>query len=160
MLSPLYLKLYARKGYPAIIHNDKAFFQLCCEHFGFLLKDYKFEVLLFGRNDRGEVNVAAVFFNEKLRVRIAKEYRFLLPILSVSKASENKLVFDLSELAVQYGFENNNGSYYEESKQLRSLDELAEIAFSQKYNDAVADRMANFSRCVRENLDKFLLLAD
>ena len=154
MLTPLFLDIYRK--YRDAIQYDKAFFQLCCNHLGFLVTDYNFD---FQCNswEGPDAGVGASFTNNTLKIGVGMCGFYSLPRLSVMSASETRRGFDLAVLASEYGFENDDGNFQDTYMRVHPLDGLGQDAVNRQYRDAIADRITRFGICVYDNLDKFKL---
>ena len=152
MPTELFLQLYTK--YDRAIQVDVAFFQLCFDHLGFLAMDPGFEVHCEGYRGRDSY-VDATFTNKRLRITVTQEFPRGLPILKVERTAWPAKRYTNMDLAIAYGISNDTVNFEERFPRCHPLDALGLEAVRRELHDAVEDRITQFGRCVRENLDRF-----
>lgn len=153
MLTPLYIEAYRR--YPDAIQHDKAFFQLCCNHLGFLVDKQHFDFKC--RNWGGpEFGVGMSFFKNAAKIDVDMLSYYGLPVLIVPPDSL-RIHIRISELAAKYGFEGDESSFVRKIQKNHPIDGLGEDVVRREYRDVVENRIARIGICISENMEIFRL---
>jgi hypothetical protein len=145
MDTPLFTNICQK--YRNVVEHDAVFFQLCCDHLGFLVSEYGFDIKC-NRWGGPEFGPGISFSDDSLKISVDMLGLYGLPVLIVRSMPHPNRLFKLSKLAETYGFKNDMSFRFD--------GDIDKEVVLRKYNDTIEDRIARFGVCIHDNMDLFM----